>query len=446
MADMKPQQLGEALSAYLDGELDEIETANVEQLLRDDRSVRDQLAVLQRTVKLARSLPRHGAPDSLAEDIQARFERSDLIGGFGEPIAPDEPRRTPLLAILSTAAVLAFVAGGIWFMAMDAPSDAPSVRLADAGSMSKEALPDVGQSEKGRFADSRMKGRKRELRAKKAAVPEAENVFLASATLEQKLSTGIGIASIRSHSFDNEPVRLRLDSNDTRNGSSVTSRLMSRLKKMGVVDVASVSRMQGADAGKIGSLFYRGSSHQNFSEGGGTQILVRATPSQLNELLGEVSRSGRAASFVKLTSGPLVVQGLVDVRGALTRLGWRGDVAVDPLGALASVLGADQDDSTVSFSFDRAEAAAEQSPVSSTTQLADGSAASGKSNRPMNMSSRRARRAKKLKEQRTDFAPTSSSAPGVEDPESYVTLVIEIASDRSRSSRSPKSRSNLESK
>ena len=49
MGDVKPEQLGETLSAYLDGELDAADTARVERWLRDDPSVRDQLAVLRRT-------------------------------------------------------------------------------------------------------------------------------------------------------------------------------------------------------------------------------------------------------------------------------------------------------------------------------------------------------------------------------------------------------------
>ena len=113
MADMKPEQLGETLSAYLDGELDAIETAKVDQLLRDDRSVREQLTVLQRTVKLARSLPRHGAPSTLALPTILINERSIRVVTTPPHPTPRTPSTSArvigcLYAIMASVSMPAF--------------------------------------------------------------------------------------------------------------------------------------------------------------------------------------------------------------------------------------------------------------------------------------------------------------------------------------------------
>lgn len=426
MADMRPEHLGETLSAYLDGELDAEGTARVEQLLRDDRSVRDQLDVLRRTVDLVVALPRHRAPGTLAEDLQAHLERSELIGGFAEPTASPEPRRTPLVAILSTAAVFAFVAGGMWFMALNKPDAASDGRIADAGFASKDIPFDANNRESRDVPRAKKKsiGRKRHSENRSTLVDSGG--LLASATLEQKLAAGRSIASIRSHSFDNEPVRLHVTSTDTRGGRTITSRLLSRLAKMGVIDAASAPETRSADDARVASLFYRGKAHQNFGEGGGTQILVRASLRQLNELLREISREAKAVSSVKLSSGPLVVHGLPGVRGALAQLGAKGEFAGDPLGALASVLGVERSTPETEADTGANDLA---TPGSRT-----GSPAAAATPRPTESgeapglkTSRRSRRSAKRITNTASVSSPAASPSTDGDAESYITLVIEIA-------------------
>ena len=421
MADMKPENLGETLSAYLDGELDAADTARVEQLLRDDRSVRDQLAVLRRTVELVGALPRHRAPGGLAEDLQSRLERSELIRGFSEPTASSRPQRTRLMGILSTAAVLAFVAGGMWFMALDTPDAGPI-----EGSALRSAKVDPGAPEDGglvreKTASSRLKKRLGN-RAKRNGATE----LLASATLEQKLAAGMGMASVPGHAFDNEPVRLRLTSTDARSGRAITSRLLSRLAKMGAIDAAFAPERRSADGARVASLFYRGKAHQNFGEGGGTQILVRASPRQLNELLRDVSRESKTLSSVRLSSGPLVVHGLAGVRGALAWLAANGEFAGDPLGALASVLGVDR-----AAPASRKEAETDDlAPSGSRPRLLLEAAArrpGGPGEATSPRASRRARRSGKRKTRTASAGHAAASSSTDGDAESYITLVIEIA-------------------
>ena len=123
-------QLGERLSAYIDGELDAEQTQRIERVLRRDERARRMLEELRRTVDLVSSLPRHVAPDSIAEDVQFHTERSELLGGSRRPLAPTGMRRSPVLAVLSMAAVLALVAIGLPIMISHERDDAGATKVA----------------------------------------------------------------------------------------------------------------------------------------------------------------------------------------------------------------------------------------------------------------------------------------------------------------------------
>lgn len=319
---MRREQIGELLSAYLDGELDVEETAVVERLLRDDEAAREQLAVLRRTVELVQSLPRHDAPGALAEDLQARFERSELLAGFGEP-EPDASRaRSPMPAILSMAAMLAIVAGGLWFMALSGGADRPGENklalVTEAEELAEDRLP-------GEFDDAGPVGLSGGSRVDSPAsvsrlkTEDRRSQLLASATLDQKLASGMKLESARGHAFKNEPLRLRIKAGDEGAARLVSERLLSRLAKMGATDVAKVGSLKSVDGQGPESFFIQGISHRNFGEGAGTQILVRASRRQFDELLREIGRIGRKVSSISFASGPLVVRGLREVRVALGR-------------------------------------------------------------------------------------------------------------------------------
>lgn len=73
-------ELGEQLSAYLDGELGEAERVAVEARLRDDAVARAELERLRGTANLVGELPHRPAPSNLADEVSARIEREQLIG------------------------------------------------------------------------------------------------------------------------------------------------------------------------------------------------------------------------------------------------------------------------------------------------------------------------------------------------------------------------------
>ena len=105
MSRMDQEQLGELLSAYLDGELDVREAEAVERILKEDASARHLMENLRQTVSVVSSLPRHSAPSGIAEDLQLTVERSELLGGPRES-ATTKGRRPPLAALGSLAAAV----------------------------------------------------------------------------------------------------------------------------------------------------------------------------------------------------------------------------------------------------------------------------------------------------------------------------------------------------
>ena len=68
---MDRDQLGEWLSAYLDGELDEQDTSRVESVLEADSGAREMLEELREMSAAVGALPRQNAPDSLEDDFPA---------------------------------------------------------------------------------------------------------------------------------------------------------------------------------------------------------------------------------------------------------------------------------------------------------------------------------------------------------------------------------------
>lgn len=108
MVQLSDEQLGELLTAYLDGEVDAREKAFVEHLLREDRRASTLFAELRGISAAAAGLPRHDAPAQLADDIQQWIEKDALLGRHGQngefrgPVHRNRVWRN----ILATAAVL----------------------------------------------------------------------------------------------------------------------------------------------------------------------------------------------------------------------------------------------------------------------------------------------------------------------------------------------------
>jgi len=135
----------EQLSAYLDGELTAAEAKRVEEALRRDESLAEELAALRATRDLVRNLPRQGAPEDLADRVMAQAERLTLVGARGGEQA-GRPMRWVRYVAAAAVVVVAVGMGLIIKSTMDAtrqgrrhvvkketPSTAPEVATRTEG-------------------------------------------------------------------------------------------------------------------------------------------------------------------------------------------------------------------------------------------------------------------------------------------------------------------------
>lgn len=101
----------EQLSAYLDGELDETERVSVERWLESNPDGRQSLAELRGLTEAVRGLPRAAAPEGLAERVEARLARLQLL-----ETEPAAGRTVRIFRRLAVAAVLALAVGAGWMV------------------------------------------------------------------------------------------------------------------------------------------------------------------------------------------------------------------------------------------------------------------------------------------------------------------------------------------
>ncbi len=329
MGNISREQLGEWLSAYLDDEVNEEQRALIEQLLREDDSARRMYEELRRTVELVSSLPRHDAPASIAEDVQAFSERSELIGDLDAPSPGVGRKRSPLVPLLSMAATLALVATGVWYASELAGTPTHTDQTVAVATKPKD---DVALSERSEPRRSR--------RAAKLK-PSAPATILASATFEQKLQSGMNVETVRAHRFENETVRLQVTVGSDVERDIVAAKLVGHLKKQAAADL---SRHDPAIAAvkPAGRFYFEGSREVNFAEAGQRQVLVRASRADLEELMEEMSRATTGKKEFALASGPMSVRGFSRTQAMITGLEesavateGSGSFDADELGAVA---------------------------------------------------------------------------------------------------------------
>lgn len=344
MAQIDRQQLGEMLSAYLDGQLDEKETRRIERVLADDAEARVLLGELRATVAVIGSLPRHPAPDSIQDDLRLLLERNELLGEPTQsPTARD--RRGPSAGRwLSMAAMvgLVTVAGAYFLRDWDAiPVDGPATQLVDARRVKdldesvaekadvnrpcpgdrlavRDSRTDVGRTiltdkvENAAPAVPPSRGR-----ASEAALADAwSNAMASSNRLEQKTASRGGLRSLQRHRFDDEPIHLKVVVSNDSDRETAMSALIQRLRSRQVRE-ATTSPYSGITSAPAG-VFFRGRRGQNFQAEGSDQLIVSLPTDELEGLLGDVHRAAEKGD-ISLAAGPVTVRGFDETRLALRR-------------------------------------------------------------------------------------------------------------------------------
>ena len=300
MSKINREQLGELLSAYIDGELDPEQEKLIEGMLQEDEDAQCLLDDLRRTVKLVSSLPRHPAPDSIAEDVQLRVERSELLGEVEEAGVRTGGWRNPAVVVLSMAAMLALVFGSFWLTRVDETSSG-----GPRGNIVALAPGKDSEAESSDFNESIP-----------SAAREMEGRLLATASLDQKFRAGMGLDSVLTHRFDNEAVRLQVTVRDRAERDAVTTKLVAYLAERGVVDLADVASDERRREAPAGTFYYQGSTDVNFTAGNEQQILLRVSRRELEATMDELAGAAGARN-VELVAGPLAVRGRHGARKAL---------------------------------------------------------------------------------------------------------------------------------
>lgn len=139
MATSQPDNLGQDLSAYLDGELSAERAREIERLLAERPELRQQLEALRAVANQLSRLPRHRAPDALVAAMQRAAERHELFD------SPRPVRHARILRIgLRITAVAAMLVGGVFIgwnalrSSTTAPGDGVNVGHPDAHAPARE--------------------------------------------------------------------------------------------------------------------------------------------------------------------------------------------------------------------------------------------------------------------------------------------------------------------
>jgi len=313
MARIDREQLGELLSGYIDDELDAAEREVIERVLREDESARQLLADLQQTTQAVAALPRHAAPAAILGDTQATLERLALLNDFPEPQAHQTRGRSSWAARLAMAAMVGLVVGtGWWF----------TTEQTRRGSTGKTEL---AQREVRVVAPTSVSTDSRvalERRGDELAVSDAaRSAGAAIATVEQHLRAGVDPTSFRNQTFAAESVRLQVMVRDQTQRETVTTRIATALSSQHLVDLASAPGGRTDTTGTVQNFYYRGKAGLNFEAAHEDQILVRASPQQIDSLLAGLSEPNQPEEAVAMVAGPITVQGVEKSRNVVQLLG-----------------------------------------------------------------------------------------------------------------------------
>ena len=405
MNDVNREELSELLSGYLDGELNDDDVAVVERVLLKDQDARKLLEELRQMVHVVGALPRHDAPPSIAEDIAAHMERSELLGDADALESVAGPKgRSPWSTLLSMAAGIAVVASGVLWYTSDPgmepaghvvvstfkPADNESsafrgespkesrddvalkktaslettsvggkvLREGDS-SVSTKASPERRSSRLARKNRARNFARSADARSDLPAVSVSplarfdREKLLASLNVEQILVVDGQVSHLRKHPFHNEKVQLAILARDREESGEFARRLVDALESRNVVNAATSTDETALTEISKNGFFLQGASGINYRDKRQEQILVYLTASDRDALLEEIGQWAEFPNEVELQVGSIRLRGgLNSVRDALAGKPLSGmdepasDTAEQDPEKSAGISGPNEDEST----------------------------------------------------------------------------------------------------
>ncbi len=331
MARIDGEQLGELLSGYIDGELDPRERQIIERVLREDESARQLLADLRRTAQAVSSLPRHAAPSSILGDTTAILERTVLLDELPEPRPHQTHGRMTWVARLSMAAMVGLVVlTGWWFTNEQTRHGSKSgAELAQHEVLDADVKVEGGSRASDAETAEALASRVRDIAANGTPltgripmeVGSGAGGIVKSATLasvDQQLRNGLDPNALRDQTFTFEPLRLQVTVRNQAEREKVATRVAVALSNQQVSDLASPS---GARTPSGTRFFFQGKAGVNFKAANEDQILVHASPRQIDHLLTDLAAEGGLGDSVAMVAGPISVQGVAKSRSVVQLLG-----------------------------------------------------------------------------------------------------------------------------
>ncbi len=328
---MKPEQLSELLSSYLDGEVTERERAVVERALRDDPSARRLLEELRAVAHAVAGLPRHAAPATLESDLAAQLERSALIGGDDEPFSHRTARGSNRASRFAVAAMFGVVVlAGWWFLVHDGgkSSGGPGQSIVMTDSNTTRSPAEAITPATGDAIFRRSRARESDDRAQPLPV-------------ESRIAAGVAPKELLTQSFGVETVRLQVAATNTVERDAMASRLADRLTRRNTENLARRDDRSAGQKERIQSFYLVGKPGVNFADARQQQVLVRVPRSEAAAVVDELAAVAGAEDRIELRAGPIAVKGAETAR-VLLRGEERKDAAaasddqVDQVDAIAA--------------------------------------------------------------------------------------------------------------
>jgi hypothetical protein len=142
------------------------------------------------------------------------------------------------------------------------------------------------------------------------------------ATVEQKLAKGEPIESLRLHSFDAEPIRIRMVIPASKRRDAVAQSIVASLASNRAVNLHKPfkGKRRDRDRARSKGFFFEGGTGKNFSGANSRQILVRVPVSALDTLVRDLGQGKQGIESIELAAGQLVYRGVSNIRSTLSLL------------------------------------------------------------------------------------------------------------------------------
>lgn len=296
---MDRERMEELLSAYLDDELQDTERAQAERLLKENATARKLLEELRLTSAIVSSLPRHTAPESIAEDVQQQIERRALLDHVPQHRVTHTSGRRTLQIFGAIAAMFVIMMTSGWYLVAHSSRQLSKQLVAESKSKEqadKEALasankPKTGATKPSTYSSTTAKINSNDNRAPGNSGTAKTGELLAMApteTFESKLRNQMAPELLQQHSYAQEPVQLQVVVENERQRDALLAKLTTQLGQQQFTRVSDAAARKEQSIPANQAVFEPGTPGVNYQNTLNRQVLVRARASDVGKVLGDV--------------------------------------------------------------------------------------------------------------------------------------------------------------